>query len=186
MLKEIKPGLFEMSEAMPCNPRKLCVPHYALPNTLGHAEPEEAAARLIVASQWAGQWVGVSLRALMESLKSDYDTHHRFCEEMSQYHEDMWAWQRKCSNRFWFCILTLGIWALTSKPEKPKMVKRPELPFSGIFLFGPDHIVVGLHELMGNDMIKVIPFGEGDNQTDVIFPTEKLVRRVMEVQGIAA
>ena len=61
-MNQIKEGLFEVEEQMPCSPEAIAVCHYVLPSTLDGVEPEEAAARIISFSQQLNQWVGVSWR----------------------------------------------------------------------------------------------------------------------------
>lgn len=72
-MKEITPGsgLFEVEEQMPCLPRQIRWQQYLLPSTLGRAETEEMAARLIEYSVNAGQWVGVSWDLILGKIKED-------------------------------------------------------------------------------------------------------------------
>ena len=72
------------------------------------------------------------------------------------------------------------------KPERStEKEEQPGMPFSGIYLFGPQHVVVGLQELVERKMLKKVTEGEGGGAVDVLFPTPALISRIMEVQGIA-
>jgi len=58
---------------MPCQPCEIRFPKYALPMTIGKAESEEAAARIISFSQEAGEWTGVSWNQIIKMMKRDYE-----------------------------------------------------------------------------------------------------------------
>ncbi len=72
-MTELTNGLHEVREPMPCQPYQIYILRWALPNTLGHAEPEEVAARLLSFSQESGRWVGVSLLKIIDQLKAELD-----------------------------------------------------------------------------------------------------------------
>ncbi len=72
--------------------------------------------------------------------------------------------------------------------ETAQMREVPDanVPFSGIFMFGPQHVVDGIHELVEKGMLRRVTEGEGKNALDVFFPTPALVSSIMQKQGVAA
>ena len=71
-MKKVQEGCFAVEEAMLCNPRDITVRKYFLPATLGRAEAEEAAARVLSFSQQLDQWVGVSWPNIVEVMQAEY------------------------------------------------------------------------------------------------------------------
>ena len=79
--------------------------------------------------------------------------------------------------------------------EKQLFVQKPtkngeesletNLPLSGIFAFGPQYVVSGIHDLVKRGFLRQRTKSEGDNAYDVFFPTPQLVTRIMEMQGLA-
>ncbi len=187
-MNEIQKGLFLMEEKMPCSPRAIRIGHYFLPATLGRSEQEEAAARVISFSHQLDQWVGVSWLKIVEMMKGDYGKDVAIRKNQGQGDERMDAWRRQMHRRFWLCILTLGIYGLFTREPQCLVQKedRLNMPFSGIYLFGPQHVITGIQELLELEMLKKVTEGEGDNAIDVLFPTPALISRIMEVQGVAA
>lgn len=183
---EIEKGLFVMEEPMPCQPRKIRIGHYFLPATLGRLEQEEAAARIISFSQQIGQWVGVSWPKIVDMMKEDYEKNRVYREtQLDRHNERMEAWFGRLSLHFWLCVLTLGIWALfVRKPERKTDRQEPDMPFSGIYLFGPQHVVTGIINLIELNMLKKVTKGDGEDTIDVFLPTPTLISKIMEVQGV--
>lgn len=154
-------GLFEMSDEMPCDSRDICIWRWALPSVLGHAESEEAAARIIYFSQQLGRWVGVSWKKLGLMIKEDL---RKETEE------------EKAGRCFY-------------ESEKSSIVEtgdlpENEIPLSGVYVYGPQFVVKGIHDLLEKGFLRMSTEGEGDDAYDVFYPTPKLVERIMEVQGI--
>lgn len=185
-MHQVQDGLFAMEDGerakMPCSPRELLrFTPYVLPGTLGRFEPEEAAARILTFSQQLDQWVGVSWLKLIETIRQDYETEQRVKDtkernyaEMQRYAFALQSYRRKC-------VLTLGIYALfVAKPIVPQTSETPNesVPFSGIFVFGPRHVINGIHELIDRGLLRRVIKGEGENALDVFFPTPALVAAV--------
>lgn len=183
---ELKPdetgNLFPLAEEMPCGPRQTQLFFYALPSTLERAEREEAAARLIAFSRAFDGWVGVSWSRIIETCKADLEArmNAESIQEANRLEEER---VRKFNqSRAWRSFFTFGWYGRRHPIEIPKVMNVPDVPFSGIYLFGPNHIIVGFRELEEQGMVRIEEIGE----ESVIFPTEKLVLRIMEVQHIAA
>ena len=187
-MDEVINGLFLMEEFMPCSPRKIRIGHYFIPSTLGRGEREEAAARIISFSQQLDQWVGVSWPQIVDMMMRDY-VKHQFSEAKLVLHNKcMEVWFKQLNRRFWLCIVTLGIYALfVPKPERPtNEQEQSDTPFSGIYLFGPQHVVTGIQELIEQNMLEKVTKGRGEDAVEVFFPTPKLISRIMEMQGVTA
>ena len=172
---------------MPCSPKAIAIYHYALPLTLDRAEREEAAARILSFSQQLDQWVGVSWHRLAEMMQKEYETHRSVEEARSHNFDEQWRVQRAVRRYYILCALTLGIYALFVAKPTAQMREVPDakVPFSGIFLFGPQHVVTGIHELIEKGLLRQVTEGEGENALDVFFPTPALVSRIMQKQGVA-
>jgi len=170
-----------------CPPRRLRIGYYFLTATLGRMEIEEAAARIIFFSHQLDRWVGVSWHRIVQMMKEDYDKEKAFEEKLERQNERMDAWFGQVNRHFWFCILTFGIWMLfVGKPQQPaESEELPEMPLSGIYAFGPEHVVTGLHELIVRGLLKKVTDGDGESARDVLFPTPALISRIMEMQGIS-
>ena len=183
-MNEVQNGLFLVEEKMPCSPRAIRIGHYFLPATLGRSEQEEAAARIISFSHQLDQWVGVSWLKIVEMMKADYQKDVDSRKKLDDRNQSMDELHR----HFWLCILTLGIYALfVRKPQRSESKEEQlDMPFSGIYMIGPQHVVTGIQELIELDMLKKVTKGEGDNAIDVLFPTPTLISRIMEVQGVTA
>lgn len=187
-MNEVKNGLFSVEESMPCTPRKIRIGHYFMPSTLGRSEQEEAAARIISFSQKLDQWVGVSWPKIVEMMKADYEKDKASREKLDRHNERMEVWFRQLRRHFRLCVLTFGVYSLfVRKPERPTEKKeRLDMPFSGIYIFGPQHVVTGIQELLERDMLRKVREGEGDNAIDVLFPTPTLISHIMQVQSVTA
>lgn len=187
-MNEVTKGLFLVEESMPCSPRKIRIGHYFLPATLGRSEREEAAARIIFFSHQLDQWVGVSWPKIVEMMKADYEKEKASRVKLDRRNERMEVWFGQLNRHFWLCVLTFGIYALfVRKPERStEKEEEPDMPFSGIYLFGSQHVVTGIQELLEQNMLKKVTEGEGEDAVDVLLPTPALISRIMEVQGVTA
>lgn len=188
-MKQVQEGLFEMSEPMPCHPKAIQVWKYCLPSTLDHCEAEEAAARVLVFSQQLDWWVGVSWVTLTQAMQAEYalDRQRSGVNQARRAAARRYEWEM--SHYRWLNIVTFGIYALLAeKPAKPDDEGLPEVqvPFSGIFAFGPNHVVDGIHDLLKRGFLRQETEGVGEEEQSVFFPTPALVERIMKVQGIAA
>lgn len=187
-MKLVQTGCFAVEEAMPCKPRGIRVPKYFLPSTLDHAETEEAAARVLIFSQQLDQWVGVSWGNIVDVMQAEYALDRSMVELNRMRREAKRRYERELSNYQWLTIVTLGIYALLAqKPAKPDDEGLPEVqvPFSGIFAFGPNHVVDGIHDLLARGFLRQETEGVEEEAQSVFFPTPALVERIMKVQRIA-
>jgi len=180
------PGFFSLptdAAPMPFGPLELDVPHYLLPCTYGRAEPEEAAARLVVLCQEAGEWVGVSLLRISEQMATEHTKLWNQQREISAAEEHNLLEQKRYSRRLpryvLLCIFTLGLYAIFGKKlseMQPNMMEVPtpcRTPFSLTLLFGPQPVIDGLAELAQRGMLRVERSDDG--KFDVIFPTPALL-----------
>ncbi len=156
-------GIYPMKEKLPCSPKDIGLLQYALPSTLGNAEAEEVAARILMFSRERGRWVGVSYSKLIQTMKDDL--------ERGRLAQEMWAQEVReynCARRKY--IFTLG---LSKKPSPP--IKK-EMPFSLISVMGLWPLKRGLVQLVENEWVNI--------DGDALYPSESLIRRIMEVQHI--
>jgi len=167
---------------MPCSPRAIRVGKYSLIATLEKAEREEAAARILSFSLQLDQWVGVSWHRLVEMMQGDYE----LCQRAEKAQEHNFNERERIQRAMWkyyiLSILTIGIYALFVAKPVAQMHEIPEIPFSGIFMFGPQHVFVGVQELVEREMLLQVRDGEDD----VFFPTPALVSRIMQKQSVVA
>lgn len=184
-MKLIQEGLFAAEEQMPCNPRDLEIRHYALPAVIGKTEAEDAAARILSFSQQLDQWVGVSWPNLVDMMQSDYETHKRL-QEVARYNAEEWSRVQREKRRYdRICLFTLGAYSLfATKPVAQLREAKEQLPFSVIFMFGPDKLLAGFNILLERGLAKIVTEGEGENAIDVFFPTPALASLIMQKQGV--
>ncbi len=181
-MSQAQEGLFVIEEQMPCSPQDISIYHYALPNTLDRAEQEEAAARILSFSQQLDRWVGVSWPLLIKMMKKDLEESERINAIQQHNFKEQERVQRTTRWHYVLCIITFGIYAIfASKPmAQMKETSKKKLPFSGIFLFGPDHVITGIHELLKKKMLRRVTMGK----FDVLFPTPTLISQIMKTQGV--
>ena len=180
----VQDGLYLAEEEMPCTPRQIRIGHYFIAGVLGRSEQEEAAARIISFSQHLDQWVGVSGRVLVEMMKRDCEI---FSASKEKHAGRRRVWGNQMDRWFWLNVLTFGIWGWFA--EKPKFsqsdLDQPEvIPFSGIYLFGPDYVVTGIRELWDRNLLNAVPEHDGQGAFNVFFPTPALISHIIKKQGI--
>lgn len=170
--------------SMPCQPDDIRFRfNYAIPNTLGSMETEEAAARIISFSKNLNEWTGVSWDQLVEMMRAEYEEQKKMDKATEAHNAAMEVWFSQLHRHFWLSVLTLGIYALfVRKPERVR-VQQPEvnLPFSGIFPFGPQFVINGIQELLEKNYLKK----ESDEaeKTEILYPTPKLIGFLLQCQG---
>jgi hypothetical protein len=186
-MREIEKGLFVAEEPMPCRPEALTIYPYVLVSTLGRAEQEEAAARILSFSQRLGQWVGVSWKRLAEMMIAEFETMQKIEEARRHNWEEKGRVHEAMRSYHLLSMLTLGIYMLLrSKPTAQlKEEPREKLPFSGIYMFGPDHVATGIRELLETGMLRQMTESDGESTVDVFFPTPTLIERIMQVQKVS-
>lgn len=179
-------GIYKSSEtaAIQATPKDFGMGAYFMPSTLGNADTEEAAARILLFSKQLDSWVGVSWLRLVQQMQEDLEQDQRYREAQQAQQERKWAHERKLWQRKLWCVFTLGLYAL--------LVKRPVLdeqelptapPFSLIFVMGPQKVVDGIHRLLERGMLTQQNVGEGEDETEVFFPTDKLISTIRAAQG---
>lgn len=180
MMKELKRGLFVLEEVMPCAPEKIGrhVAKYMIPNALGHAEHEEAAARILCPSIAEKQWVGVSWMYIVEQMRKEFDADRAIRNAQAHNFEEEHFVLRDRLTRYWLAtVLTLGIYALFAEYPRPDFIAVPnadDLPFSIIPLYGPDAIIKSIWWLIEKSL--VVEKACGDDK--VLFPTPALVQAI--------
>lgn len=156
-------GIYLMKKELPCSPKDIRLLKYALPSTLGNAEAEEVAARILMFSRERGQWVGVSYNKLIQVMEDDLEKERLAQEKWAQ---EVMEYNRTRQKH----ILTLGL------SKKPKLPVKKEMPFSLISVTGLWPLKKGLAQLIENEWVNVYE--------SVLYPSESLIRRIMEVQHI--
>lgn len=180
-------GLYEIEDEMPCQPSQIGVGMYFLPSTLGRAEREEAAARVLTFSKQMNVWVGVSWSRLATMMQEDLEkiiAANKLREQETRAH---WAYQAATRRYKKFATFTLGISTLFMEKPAPSQKNNDgdeRLPFTIMSVFGPQAVINGVHELIADEMLKKVDVGEGDNAFSVFFPTSKLISRIMAVQKV--
>lgn len=159
---------------MPCQPRNLHFPRYALPNTIGKMESEEAAARILSFSQNLNEWTGVTWLQILEKMKEEYEQERQLFDAGIQERAARENYDQALRKRFWLSILTLGMYALfTANPVEPvRKESKTEIPFSGIYVFGFQHVLMGIQELLHRQLVLV----EEKDGVEIIYPTPELVQ----------
>lgn len=177
---------------MGCHPSELrpLVRAYRIPSCLGKTEAEEAAARILLLSITANQWVGVSWPCLLATIIQElevyraakYDEH-----QISDYNfgEDVRvAKARRVHVALSF--LTVGVYALIVSWPKPSYKIKPDivLPISGIYSGGPQHVTAGIHELLNRDLLRQerVTASYRSEPLDVFFPTPALIEAISEYE----
>ncbi len=98
------------------------------------------------------------------------------------------AEQEEAAARIIFFSQQLGRWVGVSWRRIAEIMQNDydayrtmkNIPFSGIFIFGPEHVIVGIRELVEEGMIRHLKEGEDD----VFFPTPALVSHIMQKQEV--
>ncbi len=169
----------------PVNASELRLVKYTAMGTLGRAENEEAAVRLLMFSQQNGEFVGVPWNVVMlqwlneakEYAKQDevYNKrHNQFQRELREYEKQRRAYIR-------FAWKTLGISRLFTKhPFMPMFVapSQPKsLPHSVTLMLGfgnPQDLINAFWQLIDEGLIGK----ENHNEVDYLIPTPALVSRL--------
>lgn len=169
---------------MPCETNELAILPYLLPARLGRTVREEAAARILIFSQEAGMWVGVSLRALAARMQDEMDRDREYRRQLVSIREAEEQETRRVAKFtvfYWLgIVLTFGILLFFTKKPVAKTFERPAAPpapASLVPLIGSIPVMIGMRELVELGLI------EHDRRTldyrsapeDVVFPTPRLV-----------
>ena len=177
-MRELKPGLFAMPSLyeMPVRPKELArhVVAYLAPNSLGKAEDEEAAVRLVWPSVEADQWVGVTWERIVRQMQAEHEAECAVQAARNHNFEEEWL-VRARREKFWvLSVITLGVYALFANYPMPDLMAVPqheEPAFSLVPLYGPSCIVDAFSRLI--DLSLIVVRKEGD--TEVLFPTPELI-----------
>lgn len=183
-MKEVAPGLFAVEETMPCLPSQIRLMRWALPGTLDRIEREVAAARILSFSKELDQWVGVSWRRLDEMMRKEYELQKRIVEARNHNLDEEERIQRELKIYNWMCFFTLGLYRRFHTAPKANLMEVPgSFVVSGVYMHGQNFVVTGIHELVELGFLKLVTAGEGENASEVIFPTPSLIERIMQRQG---
>ncbi len=177
-------GLYEMEERdrnqMPCSPDKIRILYWALPNTLGKAELEEAAARILSFSQESGEWVGVNKSAILAQIQDERDMYRR---GEKNHRKNLYRQQqyRKAMKKYdLFCFFTFGLWRRwKDKPEQPRVIDITEAPFTVVPIYGLQAISQGINLLLDKELLRAERGNFGER---ILFPTPLLIQRIMQAQ----
>lgn len=188
MYPELKPdetgNLHLMVEEMPCGPRQITIWEWMrLPSTLQRVEREEAAARLITFSRLFGAWVGVSWPRLVKMCEDEMELLQ--ARDRVRYANRLERERVATANAErlgWRNTITCGWYARMYPEQVANQQSVPEVPNSLVQMTGIRFLVTGIKELRDNGMVRI----ETIDGNDVVFPTEQLVLRIMEVQKIVA
>lgn len=165
----------------------------------GDPEVSEAAARLFSLWQYGAGvlhktrdipigWCGVPVAMFDAMLQHDLDrygeafkAHQQAIRDAELQNGKLIAQHRADERaRFWRGVRHLGIPLIFGKAIKPpelKVVTNGHIPVSGIFEEGPGFARIGLHQLLNQELIRVVRKGKKPNQIDVIFPTPELLTK---------
>lgn len=187
-MKELeRKGLYEMKkhdkEQMPCSPNKIHIWHWALPNTLGKAELEEMAARILSFSQEIGEWIGVNRSAILVQIQEERDMWHRKESNYQNILHRQRQYKTALEKYNFLCYCTFGLWRrLVDEPIHPGMIEIPDTPLSLVPCYGLHVITEGINLLLGEELLRI----ERDNFGEkVFFPTPLLIKRIMQAQKTA-
>ena len=180
-------GLYEMrkqdKDQMPCSPDKIHIWYWALPDTLGRAELEEVAARILFFSQEAGEWIGVNRSAILTQVQEERDMCNR---KESNYQDSLYRQQRyktALEKYRLLCYYTFGLWQrFVEEPINPGIIEIPDTPISIVPCYGLNVITQGINLLLDQELLRVESDTFGER---VFFPTPLLITRIMQVQKIA-
>lgn len=172
--QEARPGTYAVTEEMPHQPDEVPVYRYLAPNTLGNAETEEAAARLVIFCQSAGLWCGMGTRNLVTQLRKDEADTVTYHEAMAAYQSAMEAYQSDLVRHSRKTLLTLGIYRLFVPAPKPPEIKEPAQPYLTVTVLGFDYLWAGFSQLIERGL--VVKTRDEQHNEDVLYPTAQLVR----------
>lgn len=173
-------GEFPLLGEMPCRADQLRrIVRYAAPSTLGKAEDEEAAVRLLWPSAHSGEWFSVTWLHLVTQMKGEYEVDQaRECVKLHNLAERYVTHQAR--QVYWLLsIATFGIYALFACYPMPNLQEVPDtdLPFSLVPLYGPQAIVGGIQRLISRQLVLV----KKESDVEVLFPTPELVRAIAKI-----
>lgn len=172
--------LLEGVENMPCSPRALDFPRFALADTLGNHEAEEIAARIIYFSQKLGFWTGVNYDVLFQMLNEEYVVREKY--ECEQIRLETWLSKDR---------LTLGLYGWLKKKNRPIITVLEKPPIS---ILSPIHIMCmgssegysifwdafsAINWLDNNGLVKVC-FRGNDDEEKVVYPLPVLIEKVLQ------
>lgn len=175
---EIKgmPGRYELpaSNSIPGKPSELPIARYTANDGLGDPALEEAAARVLMASVEAGQWVGIDRTAIDDQIEADHAAVRAAQDACERNRERREIYLATSSAYRALSILTLGVYALFVK--RPTLEVEPVPERTSIALFDHQRVVNALDQLVKNFRLlqETAVFCDGQKQV-ILFPTPKLV-----------
>ncbi len=86
------------------------------------------------------------------------------------------------------CLFSLGIYRFFKAAPTLKLMEEPDetVPLTGIFVFGPGHVIKGVQELINRRLVKRVLIHDHGDTLEVLIPTPSLVEQILKAQGIAA
>jgi hypothetical protein len=152
---------------------------------LGRFEQEDAAGRIVYFSGLLDVWAGVSVAKICEMMKEDlavYEAREKANVILRENNEREVAAKELMAKYRLRCKMTLGIYSLFAKaPESytAPIIEVKEVPFSVVYVWGPNAVFTGIRELIEKGLLKLEKMMEDGKEIDVLFPTEALIAKAM-------
>jgi len=179
--RELPEGLYEITgQTIEGNPANLGgkMRRYLAPNTLGKAEDEEAAMRIIWPSIEQGQWVGVTWTYMVRQMLRERRASEALETEQMFRSKTQWLTVKAKRRRYLLlCLLTFGIYCLFAKWPKLVRLEVPgadDVPISVIPICGPYAIADSVFRLLERELITT----RLENGVEIFFPTQELIDAV--------
>ena len=201
MLKEIDghPGLFGMDEtALPCLPSDLTLlGRYSLRESLHERELDEAAARVLCHSQKLNRWVGVDFRKIWRDFKEDILKSQENLSAKNEHVRTQWKKEDWIQIRAALHKMTLGFLKSLAPNPADDVIEftLPHPDVQNLFsIFVTQALFAGCNDGLPTAIYSLVEKGyltlhrEGDPDThpeeyvQVLFPTAKLLEKIMEVE----
>lgn len=163
---------FVVAEEMPCAPNQIKVWFWGCPDTLGKAELEEVAARLISFSQKLDEWTGVTWAEIAQQLTEETKVAVNIEQALLDYDRRMDSYRRL---NFWTC----GIYGkYVPVPMRPIFDENAK-PASIFSWQGPMALVHTLMKMRDEGLVRC----EDAGKNVVFYPTPALIERIMQAQA---
>lgn len=179
--RKLPEGLYEATVPLRGNPAELRekMRHYVAPSTLGKAEDEEAAMRIIWPSIEQGQWLGVTWQYMVEQMRRErHDSEVIETDRMIKSKKQWFVVKAERQRYLLLCLLTLGLYCLFSQWPQVVRLEAPDtddVPISVVTLYGgPQPIVDGVYRLLERKLVTTTI----ENNVEIIFPTQELINAV--------
>jgi hypothetical protein len=185
MSNEFGKGLYPVEDNISYSVKDVGISRNMFLRHLGRSEQEDAAGRIVYFSGLLDAWAGVSVAKICEMMKEDLAVHEAREKANTAIREnaerEAVAEKKSAEHRFW-CRMTLGIYGLFAKaPESytAPIIEVKEVPFSVVYVWGPNAVFTGIRELIEKGLLKLEKMMEDGKEIDVLFPTEALIAKAM-------